>query len=263
MKSQNSLLEKQLVERLKQALTASSESLYQHILDPQPEVIIAALKNRQLQPDHLLALLKRRNLNEEIIDKIHRRAGEPLNHKLILALVKNPSSPGRIIRTLLPQLHLFELVDICSLAGATVDQKLAAERVILQRLPTIPLGNKLTLARRATANIVAELIKDGNPALTEVCLNNPHLKEASIFQLLNGPHASAETISIIGRHSRWQQRANLRMAILKNNRTPDIWFSLWLPKIPLPQIKQLHLNHKLNPRIKGFIANESRRRGLI
>jgi hypothetical protein len=159
-------------------------------------------------------------------------------------------------------LHLFELVDLCFLPGATPDQRLAAERTILQRLPTTPLGNKLTLARRATTAVVAELLKEGLPALTEVCLNSARLQEAAIFQFLNGPNASAETISLIARHSRWKQRPNLRLAILKNSRTPDIWFNLWLPKLSLPLLKQLRSGQKMNQGKKKLITAELERRGF-
>ena len=261
MDKQDTQLDHELTKRLTEALTAGSEALFQLILDPNLDVVTACLKNRQLSDDHLLALLKRRDLPEELVARIYRRCSKALSHKLVLALVKNPATPGQIVRKLLPQLHLFELVDVCFMPGATPDQRLAAERTLIQRLPTTPLGNKLTLARRATTNVVAELLKEGQPALLEACLNSPRLQEAAIFQFLNGPHASAETISMIARHSRWCQRPNLRMAILKNSRTPAIWFTLWLPRLPLPIIKQLLFGQRTNPKQKHLITEELQRRG--
>ncbi len=253
--------DEELTRQLTEALTAGSEALFQHLINPNPDVVAACLKNRRLSDDHLLALLKRRDLTEELIERIYRRCSESLSHKLVLALVKNPATPGPIVRKMLPQLHLFELVDVCFMPGSTPDQRLAAERTIIQRLPTTPLGNKMTLARRATTNVVAELLKEGQPALLEVCLNSPRLQEAAIFQFLNGPQASAETISLIARHSRWCQRPNLRMAILKNSRTPALWFTLWLPKIPLPVIRQLRFSQRTNPKQKRLISEELLRRG--
>lgn len=263
MEREHSLPDAELTAKLDHALTASGDALFQVVLDPHPEVVSAALKNRQLNEDHLLALLKRQDLTTELLDRIHRRHSASLNHKLVLALVKNPAASGPLIRSLLPQLHLFELVDICFLPGATPDQRLAAERNILLRLPTTPLGNKITLARRATTSVVAELLKEGHPTLTEVCLNSPRLKEAAIYQFLSGPKASAETISMIARHSRWQQRPNLRIAILKNNRTPNIWYTLWLPKLPRPLLKQLLSSQRLNPAKKRLIANAIKLGGSI
>ncbi|MCK4690547.1 MAG: hypothetical protein KAT20_01985 [Desulfuromonadales bacterium] len=242
--------------KLNRALSANSVELYQLIHDPQPEVLLTILKNRQINDEHLLALLKRRDLPEELLSRIYQRRSESLSHKLLLALVKNPALPGNILRSLLPQLRLFELVYVCFMPGVTPDQRMAAERIILQRLPTTPLGNKITLARRTTANVVAELLKEGNPAVMGACLNSPRLKEAAIFQFLRGPKTSAETISMIARHSRWQQRPNLRLAILKNPHTPDIWFTLWLPKLPPALLKQLLAAPNLKAKQKKLIGNE-------
>jgi len=254
-------LDKQLAERLMQALTAGSEALFQLILDPDPDVLANTLKNPQLNEEHLLTLLKRRDLPEEIPEKIYQRQKNSLSHRLTLALVKNRATADTIVRTLLPQLHLFELVDICFLPGLTADKRLNAERNILLRLPITPLGNKLTLARRATATIVAELLKDGHPALTEACLGSPRLKEAAIYQFLTSPKATAETISMIARNSRWQHRPNLRQAILRNPRTPEIWYTLWLPRLSLPLLKQLNSNQQLRNAAKKRIMAELSRRG--
>lgn len=249
-------------ERLHKALTANSEELYQLVLAPQQEVLLALLRNPQLNEDHLLTLLKRRDLSEELLRSIYQRRAENLSHQLRLALVKNPVTPGTIIRSLLPHLRLFELIDLCFLPGVTPDQRLAAEREIIRRLPTTPLGNKLTLARRATSAVVAEALKEGDISLIEVCLNSPRLKEAAVFQFLNSSRATAETISAIARHNRWQQRPNLRQAILKNRRTPTIWFTLWLPKMTTTELQQLLASRRLNPEQKKLVTGQLQRRGL-
>ncbi len=248
------------IRKLKTGLEAGSEELFQLILDPDLQFVKLLLKNRHITEDHLLALLKRKDLSAEIIGTIFKRNQQSLSHKLLLAIVRNSATDGALVRNLLPQLRLFELVDLCNLPGASADQKLAAERVILQRLPTTPLGNKITLARRGSANIVAELLKEGHPRLFEVCLSNPRLKEAAIFQFLRGATANAETISQVARHSRWKERPNLKLAILKNPRTPDIWFTLWLPRIPLHLLKQLQTGSRTNPARKNLIDAEIKKR---
>lgn len=255
-----SILDEKLAGRLRQALTANGEELFQLVLDPNPDVLQALLRNRHLNDDHLLALLKRRDLQEDLLKKVYQRRAETISHKLLLALAKNPNTPGNIIRNLLPRLRLFELVDLCLLPGVTPDQRLAAERSIQQRLPTTPLGNKITLARRATSAVVANLLKEGDSQLVSVCLNNPRLQEAAIFQFLSGPKANAETISLVARHSRWQQRPNLRLAILKNRQTPSIWFTLWLPNLLTPLLKQLLAARRLNPAQKALVQAELKKR---
>lgn len=242
----NSALTPELSRQLVSALTSGKEELHLLLQSATTEVLRAALRNPVLDENHLLALLKRRDLGEDLLKLIFKLPATGESHNLKLALVKNPNTPGTIVSSLLPHLYLFELVTLCYLPGVTPDQKLAAERAIIQRIPTTPLGNKLTLARRGTAPIVEALLKEGDAQLVEVCLANPHLKEASIFQFLSSARANAENISMIARHPRWKIRPNLIGAILKNPKTPLIWFELFLPALSTAQIKQLLASNRLN-----------------
>ena len=261
MEKAESSFDPDLLKRLHRALTAGGDELHVVLQDPAPEVLRNILKNRNLGEEHLLALLKRRDLSEELLKAVYQLPLTKESHRLQLALVRNPGTPGPVVLTILPHLHLFELVDLCYLAGITPDQKYAAERAILQRLPTTELGNKLTVARRATAAVVGEMLKDGDSRLVEICLSNPHLQEVSILQFLNGPSAIADTISMIGRHQKWQARPNLRLAMLRNQRTPDIWFVQFLPAMRTPDVRNLLASKRLNPRQKKLVEEELRRRG--
>jgi hypothetical protein len=250
-----------LARRLHRALTAGREELFQMIQDPAPEVLRALLKNPSLGDDHLLALLTRRDLPEDLFKAVFRLERVESSHRLKVALVYNPGTPGTVVQSLLPQLYLFELVNLCYLPGVTPDQKVAAERVLIQRLPTTALGNKLTLARRGTSAVVGEILKEGDARPMEACLANPRLKEVSILQFLNGARATAETISAIARHPRWKSRPNLRLAILKNRRTPAVWFTLFLPLLQTLEIQALLASRRLGPNQKQLVQVELKRRG--
>jgi hypothetical protein len=254
-------LDPKLVRRLQKALTVGSQGLFQALADPAPEVVRAALKNRSLGEDHLLALLRRRDLPEDLLRAV---SGHPLleaSRRLKVALAANPQTSGPIVLALLPHLYLFELLNLCILPGTTPDQRLAAERAILQRLPGIELGNKLALARRAPPAVLAALLRDGGARCVESCLNNPRLKEVAILQFINGSSSSAETISMIAHHPRWQQRHNLRKAILKNPKTPTVWFTLWLPALRTPDLNNLLVGRRLTPTQKQLVSGELKRRG--
>jgi hypothetical protein len=255
-----SAIDPDLARRLHRALTGGGDELHGLLQDSSPEVLRALLKNRSLSEEHLLALLKRRDLAEELLKAVSQLPVASESHRLQLALVRNPGTPGAVVLTLLPRLHLFELVDLCFLPGVTPDQKFAAERAILQRLPTVELGNKMTVARRATATVVGEMLREGDPALVEICLISPHLREMAVLQFLNGPTASAATIAMVARHPRWQMRPNLRLAILKNRKTPDQWFNHFLPDLRTLDLRNLLASKRLAPGQKVLVEKELRRR---
>jgi hypothetical protein len=255
-------LDSELARRLYDALTADRDGILPLLNDPSMEVLRSLLKNPRLDESLLLMLLKRRDLTEDILTSVSRLplAGE--SHPVKVALVHHPVTPGRVVQALLPHLYLFELVTVCFLPGVTPDQKVAAERAIVQRLPVTPLGNKITLARRATSDVVEALLQEGNPHLMDACLDNPRIRESALFRFLNGPTASAETISSIARHPRWKSRPNLKMAILKNGRTPQIWFTVFLPTLPLVEVKNLRVSGRLGAAQKQCVEEELKRRGV-
>jgi len=250
-----------LARRLQLALTAGHEQLFQLVLDPAEEVLKTLLKNPALAEEHLLALLRRRDLSEELLRTIYAQDSVRSSHRLKLALAQNPQAPGQLVLALLPHLYLFELFNFCILPGTTPDQRYAAERQIILRLPTVELGNKLTLARRAGGAILDALLAEGQPQIVQAALDNPRLKEASILKFLRTGRASADTISQVARHPRWAQRHQLRLAILRHRRTPAVWFSVFLPQLSSPELKALLASRNLVPAQRDQVVGELRKRG--
>ena len=239
--------------RLHQALTADKDDLYNLVQGQPAEVLLAVLRNPNLDEHHLLALLKQRGIPEEVFSAIYasKRLIESSSIKFVLVI--NPDTPPHIAATLLTQLNVFDLVKICLIAGVSPDNRMAAERSIIQRLPSQPLGNKMTLARRGTSAVVEALLREGLPPLVEACLDNPHLKEGAVHQFISAATATAETISMVARSGRWKGRPNIRLAILKNPRTPIIWFTLFLPGLPQSTIKDLLSVPRLTPPQKELL----------
>jgi hypothetical protein len=231
-------------DELLEALTTGKERLFAVIQNSQEEVLLAALRNPSLDGQHLLTLLKRRGLGS-VITAIY--AGKRLieDYPVKFALVAHPDTPAHIAQTLLPLLYIFDLLKLCQIPGVSADIRLAAERKIVQQIPTQPLGNKLTLARRGTAGILDALLREGVQNVLEICLANPHLKEGSLHQFLASSHATAEAVSIVARNSRWKSRPNIRLAILRNPRTPLIWFTTLLPGFPAGTLSDLIASPRL------------------
>lgn len=226
--------------RLRAALTAGGEELIAILQDRDHDVVKALLKNPHLTEEHLLALLKRRDLSEHFMKSLQRLPAVGRSRRIKIAIAAHPSTPAHTLSSLLPQLFLFELVTLMQLPGVSEDQKLAAERAVLRRLPETELGNKITLARRGSPAILEALLKQGgSPQLLDAVLANPKLKESGVLAFLNSPAATAETISQVARHPRWGARRNLRFAMLRNRNTPRIWFTLFLPALATADLAAL------------------------
>lgn len=241
--------------QLQAALQGSKEELFSLMERPSPDILRAALRNPALDEAHLLALLRHTGLHPDLFTLLHQQHDPPAgNYQVLFALAQHAETPPHIVSALLPRLYLFDLLKLCCLPSIPQDQKVAAERAIIQRIPTQPLGNKLPLAHRGTAAIVEALLKEGQPQVVAACLDNPRLKEGALNHFINSAAATAETISQIARHNRWQHRPELQQAILKNPRTPAIWFTLLLPRLPRSVVKNLALSPRLAPYQKLLVA---------
>lgn len=246
--------------QLNEALNAGGEALLRILGRGASEILGAALKNPALSEDHLLTLLRRRELSSDLIRSVSRHPLCRDSHLIQMTLARHPATSAPVLQSLLGRLHLFELVDLCTQVGGGSDQKLAAERAILTRLPVTELGSKIALARRGTNAILAALLKEGTPRLVAPCLDNPRLKQGSLLQFLAGARPTAETTSMIARHSRWRQHPEVQLAILKHPETPGIWFTLMLPKRSIEELKDLRHSRRLTPTQKALVAEELVRR---
>lgn len=259
-REKNAESDRKLSQRLQQALAGGREALYLAVTDPAPEVVRAALRNPLADESHILALLKRRDLSDDIYRALYGMELVRESHRLRVALAQHPLLPSQLLLQLLPHLYLFELVTVCHIPGLAPDQKAAAERAIIQRLPGTALGNKHTLARRATAPVLEALLLEGEPGLTDLCLMNPRLKEAAVILFLTGPTANAETISMVARSPRWGGKRTIRLAVLGNPRTPLVWFVAFLPSLPPAELDRLLHSRTLSELQRDAVREETARR---
>lgn len=242
--AKNAVIDQNLSHELRAALTADKDQLFSVVQNASEEILKAALRNPSLDDQHLQTLLKRKGLGG-IPAAIFNSKRLLESYPVKFALVCHHETPSHIILTMLPLLYIFDLLKICQMPGISTDVHQAAERNIIQRIPTQPLGNKLTLAHRGTAAVVEALLREGIPNIVEACLDNPHLKEGSLHQFLTSAQATAETVSMVARHSRWKSRPNIRLAILKNPRTPAIWYTMFLPGLPSATLRDLLASPRL------------------
>lgn len=251
-----------VVERLQRALLAEGDELFSLAQDGSPVVLRALLKNRSLGEEHLLALLRQRDLAEDLLKGIHQHELATSSYRLKLTLAAHPKSPPVVLQSLLPYLFLFDLLAIILSPATTPDQKLAAERTILQRLPGISLGDRITLARRAPANLLLELLRGGEAQVVNATLDNPRLREGTLVQYLSCASASGESIAAIFAHKRWQTLPAIRLTLLKNSQTPENIYRQLLVTSPLSDLKTLRLSNRLSTIQKLLIAQELNKRRM-
>src|SRR5215831_2546843 len=103
-------------------------------------------------------------------------------YKVKKALVFHPRAPRLVGLRILRDLYLMDLVQYSLSPAVSAELKRHAEEYIIARLPQLPLGQRITLARRGPARVAGALMAIGHPQVMEIALENPRLTEAQVLK---------------------------------------------------------------------------------
>ena len=127
-------------------------------------------------------------------------------------------------------------------------------------MPQIPLGQKLTLARRGSARVAAALLVEGHPQVIKAALDSALLTESQVLKVLASPAAPPRTVAAISQHRKWSQRYNVRAALVRNSCTPPPAVLAFLPDLTLRDFQDISTLEDLAPHLRKYIAAELERR---
>lgn len=170
--------------------------------------------------DHLRILLERKDLPSMILDEIGRHKEWIRNYQVRRALAFHPHVPRTLGLRLIRELHLMDLVKLSLAPAAVADLHRVAEDQVISRLAQVTLGEKLALARQASARVVGALIVEGHPRVVGPALGNPRLTEAQVLKVLANEKLAPAVLLPIARHPRWAELPNVRLALLRHSQTP-------------------------------------------
>ena len=113
-----------------------------------------------LTEDLALALLKRADLPPEVLEQLAKNANALKGRKVKIALASHPHTPRHVSVPLARQFYIFDLMKVALSPSVPADVKVAVDDVLISRLKTITIGERLTLARRASGRVAAALLLD-------------------------------------------------------------------------------------------------------
>ena len=247
--------------RKEQAAAAGEEEISRYLHDPSPRIIRALLENRHLAEEDVLIIAQRKNLPPEILERIFKDKRWAGSYAVQLALARNPKSPLSVSLTIARYLRIFDLEEITRSHFIPLVFRHKAERIISERVFTMPLGNKKTLAKKAAGGVLLKLLQDPNAEVVRLCLNNPHITEGHLFKVINRANTAAATIRLIATHPNWSNRSLIRFSLVRNVQTPLALSVRFLSKMKLLDLRELYADPSLPMTIRPFIHRELWERG--
>jgi hypothetical protein len=173
-----------------------------------------------LTEDQALAMLERPDVSADALSQLARNATALKSRRIIQAVVTHPRTPRHISLALLRRIFTFDLMQLALTPAVPADIKRAAEEQILVRTESLSAGEKISLARRAPGRIAAELLKENDPRVVSVALDNGRLVESGVVIALMRSDAPQILFSLVSQHPQWSERREVQLALLRSEKTP-------------------------------------------
>jgi hypothetical protein len=242
-------------------MNPESENPTQFPLPPEPSPARASPDpepgtDPALTADLALALVKDRNLPSETIEQISRNAAVMKSRKVRVAVAAHPRTPRRIALRLIRELYTFDLMQFSLLPAVAADLKRVADELLVGRLASITLGERISLARRSSAMVAAALLLDKETRVWQTAFENPRLTEAAIVKALLRPAATPAFVTAVCHHAKWSLRPEVRMALLRNEYTPLARALEFARRLPPAQLRDVLHSSRLPEKIKIYLRKD-------
>ena len=252
------------------------------IHSPAPADLLRTAADPALTEDLSLALLKRADLPTEVLQQLAKNANALKSRKVKIALASHPNTPRHVSVPLSRQFYTFDLMKVALSPSVPADVKVAVDDVLISRLKTVTIGERLTLARRASGRVAAALllevaIMDGKTIdgkivdakitdaktvaretrVMQTALENPRLTEALVINSVLRPAASAALVHAVARHAKWSRRREIRAALLRTEHLSLARALEFSHEIPAPLLHEILTSSRLPAQIKVQLLRES------
>ncbi len=211
-----------------------------------------------LSEDLALAQLKDPELSSEAVEQISRNAAAMKSRKVRLAVAVHHRTPRRVALRVIRELYTFELMQFSLTPVAPADLKRVADELLLGRIASITLGERISLARRSSAAVAGGLLLDKEPRVWQTALENPRLTEVGVVRALTKTAVSRVFVEAVCQHAKWSARIEVRSALLRSSYTPLTKAIEFARRIPAPQLRDILHASKLPESVKREVRKAVR-----
>jgi hypothetical protein len=241
---------------VQEARTAAPEAIPALLVSVNENILRALIENPAFDETHICLLLERKDLPGTLLDEIAKQKNWRTNYRVRRALAGHPHTPRLAAMRLLRELHLMDLVRISLQTASPVELRRLAEDRVLAQLPQLPLGQRIALARRASARVAGGLIAQGPENVARIALDNSFLTESQLLRSLARETLPVRTVEAIATHEKWSKLMNVRIALLRHPHAPVGRVLTFLPDLPLRDLEDLFKQSRLPENMRDHLRRE-------
>lgn len=137
-------------------------------------------------------------------------------------LARHPKIAQVHAMRLLPTLFWRDLMELGLEIRVAPVVRRAADRQLVNRLPGLAVGERMSVARRASHGVLVHLRFDSHSRVIAAFLENPRMTQGLLLPLVSSDSAAPEILRLISENRRWGVLYAVRQALVKNPRTPPV-----------------------------------------
>ncbi len=174
---------------------------------------------RELTLREVRQILRNPHVGGEVIEELLAARHLLASYEMRCSIARHQRAPEVAAMRFIPGLFWRDLMEI------TVDVRLrpavrrVAEKYLVQRLPRLTTGEKISLARRAVGEVITQLRRDPSLAVIRALLENPRLTEEALVPLA-ARSPSPRILDLVANSPVWGRRFEIRAALARNTATP-------------------------------------------
>jgi hypothetical protein len=191
-----------------------------HPADSAAEALLAAVADPGLNEALALSLLRQTALPAAGIELLAKNRAVSSGRKVQRALLLHRHTPRQVWLPFVRNMATLELAAVALSPTVPPEVQRACEDAVIVRVKTISLGERKTLARRSTSRLAGALLMDSDRGVVQIALGNGRLTEAGVVKALLRPDASHAFVECVCHHAKWSVRREVRLAALRNDKTP-------------------------------------------
>lgn len=198
----------------------SEDELSFHIQLAGPTELDLLLHHPKVTEKQVLLVLRNKHVTPKMLAHIasDRRftASYAVRHHLVL----NPRTPRHVAVRFVKFLYLAHLVKLLDDHQVMPGVRRHGEALLLQRLPQITLGERITMARTGGRGVIQALRTETEMRVVGPLLENPRTTTADVVTMMGAARAPIPLFEEIAGSRRWSRIYQVRLALAKNARVP-------------------------------------------
>jgi len=167
-----------------------------------------------------LQVLRHPYVSQKAIEEIVGARRFTAVREIRAAIARNPLTPRPDALRCLEDLTWRDLMEIGREVRTPPPVRRAANARVLQLLPGLALGEKISLAHFVDRDLFRALLDEADPAVFGAVLRNPRLQTDDVVAWLTTGNVDAARIELLSTDRVWSLRPPVRAALLRHRATP-------------------------------------------